>query len=117
MTKKEFLAIWETLPADEETKNYKPCDSDKFVKIGGYLFAVQKNGNVIMKKCFDSHFSIYEVFRCFRIWCMSSVGIQYLRVEGTKTRYNFLKRMFPHTSILKDDEEKERNVFYIKVYD
>lgn len=117
MTKKEFLSIWETLPKDEETASYVPDDSDKFVKIGGYLFAVQKSGNVIMKKCAVSKFSLYEVFRCFRIWCISSVGIQYLRVEGKKTRYNFLKRMFAHTSILKDDEEKERNVFYIKVFD
>jgi hypothetical protein len=43
--------------------------------------------------------------------------IQYIRVEGTKNRYQFLSKMFPNTSILKDTEEKLRNVYYIKVFD
>lgn len=116
MTKKEFLAIWETLPKDEETENYIVSDDDRFIKIGGYLFAVQKSGNVIMKKCGSSHFTVYEVFKCFRFWLIKE-KIQFIRVEGKANRYNFLRRMFPHTSILKDNEEKERNVFYIKVFD
>ena len=116
MTKREFLRIWEKLPEDEETKGYKISDDDKFIQLGGYLFCVQKTGNVIMKRCDKSSFTLYEIFRAFRMWCKAQ-QIQYLRIEGTKRRYNFLKKMFPHESILKDFEEKERNVFYVKLFD
>jgi hypothetical protein len=116
MTKTEFLKIWDTLERDGETRDYQPKDDDIFVKIGGYLFAVQKSGNVIMKKCGESRFTLYEVFRAFRIW-LKTKRIQYIRVEGNERRYNFLKKMFPQNSILKDFDEKNRNVFYIKVFD
>lgn len=116
MTKKDFLAIWETLPEDTETKNYRPSDDDRFAKISGYLFAVQKSGNVIMKKWRKSSFTLCEVFRAFRIWCKAQ-GIKYLRIEGTERRYNFIQKMFPYDSILKDNEEKGRNVFYVKLFD
>ena len=116
MTKTEFKRIWDLLPEDEETKNYSPSDSDKFVQISGYLFAVQESGNVIMKKWRKSAYTLGEVFRAFRIW-LKTKGIQYIRVEGSEKRYNFLKKMFPNNSILRDFEEKNRNVFYIKVFD
>jgi hypothetical protein len=116
MTKTEFMRIWSSLTEDEETRGYIPSDRDKFVQISGYLFAVQESGNVIMKKCGESRFTLYEVFRAFRIW-LKMQEIQYIRVEGTKNRYQFLSKMFPNTSILKDTEEKIRNVYYIKVFD
>lgn len=116
MTKKEFKRIWDLLPEDDETKDYTPSDSDRFVQISGYLFAVQKSGNVIMKKCGESAFTLYEVLRAFRVWC-KTMRIQYIRIEGDTTRYNFLRRMFPHDSVLKDDEVKDRNVFYVKLFD
>lgn len=116
MTKTEFKRIWETLPEDEETKNYIPSDTDKFVQISGYLFAVQKSGNVIMKKWRKSAYTLGEVFRAFRIWCKDQ-KIKYIRIEGDTTRYNFIRKMFPYDSILKDDEVKDRNVFYVKLFD
>lgn len=116
MTKTEFLKIWDTLERDGETGSYQPMDDDSFVRIGGYLFAVQQGGNVIMKRCGESRFTLYEVFKAFRIW-LKTKGIQYIRVEGNERRYNFLKKMFPQNSILKDFDEKKRNVFYIKVFD
>ena len=116
MTKKEFMKIWTTLPEDEETKNYIPADTDNFVKISGYLFIVQKSGNVIMKKCGTSFFTVKEVLKAFRIWCQC-MKIQYIRVEGYPNRYNCLYKMFPYLSIFKDKEVKTRNVFYIKLYD
>lgn len=116
MTKKEFMRIWETLPEDDETKGFIPSDSDKFVKIGGYLFAVQEAGNVIMKKWRKSAYTLQEVFRAFRIW-VKTQKIKYIRIEGVKTRYNFIRRMFPHDLILKDCEVKDRNVFYVKMFD
>ena len=116
MTKTEFKRIWDLLPEDEETKNYIPSDSDKFVQISGYLFAVQESGNVIMKKWRKSAYTLCEVFRAFRIWCKVQ-KIKYIRIEGDTTRYNFIKKMFPYDSILKDDEVKDRNVFYVKLFD
>ena len=116
MTKTEFKRIWDLLPEDEETKDYIPSDTDKFVQISGYLFAVQKSGNVIMKKWRKSAYTLCEVFRAFRIWCKGQ-EIKYIRIEGDTTRYNFLVRMFPHVSILKDSEVKDRNVFYVKLFD
>lgn len=104
------------LPEDEETKNYIPADSDKFVQISGYLFAVQESGNVIMKRLRKSSYTLCDVFRAFRIWCRTR-RIQYLRIEGDKTRYNFIRKMFTYDSILKDDEVKDRNVFYVKLFD
>lgn len=116
MTKTEFKRVWDLLPEDEETKGYEPSDSDKFVQISGYLFAVQESGNVIMKKWRKSAYTLCEVFRAFRIWCKAQ-GIKYLRIEGTERRYNFIKKMFPYDSIIKDNEEKGRNVFYVKLFD
>ena len=116
MTKTEFMRIWETLPKDRETESYKPSDDDKFVRISGYLFAVQKTGNVIMKKCGYPTFSLRETFKAFRIWCKCS-GIQYLRIEGSRKRYNFLSKMFPRVSIIKDLECEDRNIFFVKLYD
>jgi hypothetical protein len=63
MTKTEFLKIWDTLEKDGETGSYQPKDDDSFVRIGGYLFAVQKSGNVIMKKCGESPYTLCDVFR------------------------------------------------------
>lgn len=117
MTLNQFKKIWARLPQDSETKTYEPCDKDKFINIGGYLFAIQKNGNVIMKKCeADPRFSLLEVFRAFRAYLIKN-EIQYIRIEGTPRRYNFLKKMFLHCSILKDNRIKDRNVFYVKVFD
>ena len=116
MTYTEFMRIWSSLPEDEETREYIPSDRDKFVQIGGYLFAVQESGNVIMKRLRKSPYTLCDVFRAFRIWCRTR-RIQYLRIEGDKTRYNFIRKMFPFDSILKDEEVDNRNVFYVKLYD
>jgi hypothetical protein len=116
MTRTEFLKIWDTLERDGETRDYQPKDDDSFVKIGGYLFAVQESGNVIMKKCGYPTFSLRETFKAFRIWCKCS-GIQYLRIEGSRKRYNFLSKMFPRVSIIKDLESEDRNIFFVKLYD
>lgn len=116
MTKTEFKRIWDLLPEDEETKDYIPSDTDKFVQISGYLFAVQESGNVIMKKWRKPDYTLCEIFRAFRSWCKVQ-EIKYIRIEGDMTRYNFIKKMFPYDSILKDDEVKDRNVFYVKIFD
>lgn len=113
MTLTEARKKWASVKDNEETR-YRIQKSDDYILLGGVLFVLQKSGNVIAKRVEPSSFTMKDSIRAFRFWCMKN-GVQYLRVEGTKKRYNFLKKMFPHTSILKA-QSKERNIFYIKVF-
>lgn len=105
--------------ADTEETNIEIKTTDLQIKIGGYVFIVQtENGfnNIILKKVEESKFSIREAFRCFRLFLISK-KIQFIRIEGSLRRYNFLKKMFPFCDFKKDDSIKDRNVFYVRIYD
>lgn len=110
----EFLKNW--YQRKSEVVDTELTADDKFFKIGGYLFVVQKDGNVLLKKIDESKFSIKEAFRAFRFFLIKE-KIQYIRIEGRKNQYSFLKKMFPTLRFVSDDEVKNRDVFFVRVYE
>ncbi|MBQ0003602.1 MAG: hypothetical protein KBT21_08685 [Treponema sp.] len=113
MSNEEFLEQWNKRP-DEDT-DIELKEGDLFTILSGFAFVIQKDGNVICKKITDENrFLLREVFRMFRFFCKFH-GITHIRVEGSKKRYNFLPKMFPFCSFVRDEEIKEKNVFFVKL--
>lgn len=113
MTREEFFRLWNTRK-DDETR-IEITNNIKFFSAGGYMFVVQENGNVVMKKIGKSGITLFRAMDSFRHFCMRN-GIRYIRIEGNTRRYNFLPSAFPRIPFLKDEGVKGRNVFYAKVF-
>lgn len=112
-----------TKPAECEIE--ATADDLLFVS-GGFMFLVMTKDNVNNVVCFrylpEGKTSFKKTLRYFLYWCKNH-HVQYLRVEGSTRRYNFLthSNFFPilkkkGLSVIKDTEIKDRNVFYVKVY-
>lgn len=100
-----------------ETSNYTINGKDLCTAIDGYVFVIQtENGfnNVIFAKYSKGQKTLYTVLKLFVKFCLSN-RIEYIRVEGSSNRYNFLSLMFPDCSVLKDTNNMERNIFYIRL--
>lgn len=101
-----------------ETNNYIPdYENDLAVVIDGYIFVIQAaNGfnNVIFARIRTPEKTLLNVFETFKNFCLMN-GIEFIRVEGTLYRYNFLSAMFPNSSFIKDYESPDRNIYYIKL--
>lgn len=73
-----------------------------------------KGFNNVLLKSMGSHTKSLLSFLYRSLdWAIQN-NIQYIRVEGTLRRYNFLVNIFP--DIIKDESIPDRNVFYIKLY-
>lgn len=112
MNKNEFLEKWNA-KKDEET-DIELKDGDLFTVFSGFAFVVQKDGNVVFKKVEECNCMLREVFRIFRLWCKVH-DITHIRIEGSLRRYNFLQKMFPFCSFVRDYEIQNRNVFYVRL--
>lgn len=72
------------------------------------VFAKQKkNGNYNV-----SHIRDMFLF-CILLWY--KYGIEYVRVEGSSDRYNFISKMFPPEIAIKDMDCPHRNVYYVNL--
>lgn len=115
MTLDEAKKILSRFP---ETQDYIPdYDNDLCVLIDGYIFVVQTaNGfnNVIFARIRTPEKTLLDVFESFKNYCLVN-GIEFIRVEGTLYRYNFLSAMFPNSSFIKDYGNSDRNIYYIKL--
>ena len=112
MTLEEFKGLWDKSQAPET--DIEVTEKDLYAVLCGYAFVVQKDGNVVFKKVIDTSFSIRDAFRMFRIYCRSH-NVRYIRVEGSKRRYNYLFKMFPFCSFVRDDSAPDRNIFFVKL--
>lgn len=115
MEKSDIIFLWNHLPYNSEVSDYRIKDSDRIFVSRPYIFIVEEKGNVLLRKFTDGGNSIKRAFQKFEKF-LREEKIQYIRVEGRKNRYRLLFRLFPGTSILQDSDEKERDIFYIKVY-
>lgn len=98
-------------------------EGDLVFEIGGVFFLVQREGdynNIIAKRIISSKMTFREIIKEFQT-VMEENELQYIRVEGSLKRYLFLTKMLPElfgdkVGLVKSDESKERNIFYIKCY-
>lgn len=64
-------------------------------------YRVEKNDKIII-------WTLYEY--CVKLF--KDYGIEYIRVEGDKNKYNFIKNTFTKKEAVKDKKEKSRDVYY-----
>lgn len=115
------LEFWNNLKKDSET-DATAEEGDLLTIIGGVAFLIQRRNdynNVICIRVQPSRQSIKETILEFRLYCIQK-EIQYIRVEGTTQRYNFLKKIAPEGCCVHkhwtESKALGRNVFYIKLY-
>lgn len=117
--------VWNKLPKPEEC-NVVATAEDKLYVTGGFMFLIMTKNDINNVVCFryieKGKTTFKEAVRQFLYWCKNN-RIQYLRIEGNTRRYNFFlnPNFFKNLkknglSIIKDEEIKDRNVFYVKVY-
>lgn len=118
----EELSIddWNQIEKESEI-NYPAEDGDIVISIYGVMFLIQRTNNVNNIICFRIKKSKKTFLNCLFLLkdflCMKK--IQYIRVEGNLRRYFFLAkiknagRMY---NVIQDRMNKERNVFYVRLY-
>ena len=113
------IEYWNSLSKPKEADVVAEKD-DLTVEIGGILYLLQINNgfnNVVCFRLKKSKMTTLQSFLEYRKWLISK-GIEYIRVEGNKKRYWFLARLNPGAgyNVVQDKRERERNVFYIRLY-
>lgn len=106
----------EIFEKNSETTGYIPdYVNDYCFFIDNYIFVIQtRNGfnNIIFAKsgkCFCTLKNVFEQL----VMKLKQLGINYVRVEGSKKRYNFLTRMFNYPYAVEPNDN--RNIFYFKI--
>lgn len=112
------IDAWNKIEKDSET-NATAVEGDVVFCISGIMFLIQtKNGfnNIVCKRVQKSEVTLLSVLKALRIK-LDELGLQYIRVEGSLRRYNFLYRLetMLRISVLRDPDVVDRNVFYIKL--
>lgn len=113
------IEYWNSLPKPKEADVVAERD-DLVIEIGGILYLLQINNgfnNVVCFRLKKSKMTTLQSFIEYRKWLISK-GVEYIRVEGNKRRYQFLARQNPGVgyNVVQDKRERERNVFYIRLY-
>lgn len=90
-------------------------EGDIVEEVHGVLFLLQTrneyNNIVAFRVKPDDHFIVWTLFE----YCMllyNKYKIKYVRVEGDKGKYRFLKRFFDRKCVVRDLSEKERDLYY-----
>ncbi|MCQ2587919.1 MAG: hypothetical protein MJ174_07375 [Treponema sp.] len=103
-------------------------DGDLIYLSGGIIYLIQRKDNINNVVCFRVYevpkMTVKQSFYAFRRFCIKN-EVQYIRVEGNRKRYFFLKHFekglkakgYNVRFAEKESEERKRNVFYIKLYD
>ena len=91
---------------------------DLCIEIGGIMYLIQTTDGFNNVVCFrvnkKSDVTTLASFHMFRLWAVAR-DIQYIRVEGSERRYNFLKNI-DCISVRRDPSSPEgRNVFYVRL--
>lgn len=108
------IEYWNTLSKPENV-NVVAEEGDIVEEINGVLFLLQTrneyNNIVAFRVKPDDHFVVWTLFE----YCMllyNKYKIKYVRVEGDKGKYRFLKRFFDRKCVVRDLSEKERDLYY-----
>ena len=87
-------------------------------EVNGVIFLTQtRNGynNIVAYRIKpDDHFIVWTLYE-YCILLHDKYGIDFVRVEGDKGKYKFLERAFTTKEVRKDQQEKERDVYYVSL--
>ena len=98
-----------------ENVNVVALEGDILEKIDGVLFLLQTQNdynNVVAYRIEKSSESIIKTFLEYCLLLYNEHNIKYIRVEGDKNKYAFIKRFFNSTQAIKDKTVKNRDVYY-----
>lgn len=111
---------WNIFPKIKEV-DYDAENGDIVLEIYGVLFLIQKTNDMNNIICFRIERSnktfLQALFRLYDYLVFNH--IQFIRVEGTLSRYFFLskvKGLSPNYNVIKDNSITNRNVFYVRLY-
>ena len=115
--------VWNTLVKANYETDISADENDLVFESAGIMFLVQRKNNcnnVVAQRLIHKPGTFMQAIIEFRK-VMIENNIQFIRVEVNIKRYKFLTKMIPRlfgneVSIIKDDDIKDRNIFYIKVY-
>lgn len=105
---------WNKTPKPEEC-NVEAKEGDIVITLDGVLFLLQREkefNNIVCFRQFEGIFPIREVFFRYAL-IINDMNIRYVRIEGSLKRYLFLEREFPSDIVVRDNDVKDRNVFYV----
>jgi hypothetical protein len=105
---------WNTLEKHENV-NVEAIPGDIVLKLDGVLFLLQTQNdynNVVAYRVEKSSESIIKTFLEYCLLLYNEHNIKYIRVEGDKNKYAFIKRFFKRTQAIKDKSVKNRDVYY-----
>lgn len=108
------IQIWNSLEKPDNI-NEEAVEGDILEKIDGVLFLLQTtNGynNVIAYRVEPLKKLIIRTFLEYCMMIYDRYGIEFIRVEGDKGKYAFLKRIFKSKEVVKDKSIKSRDVYY-----
>lgn len=108
-----MLEYWNSLKKPDNV-NVKAVKGDIVEKIDGVLFLLQTTmdyNNVVAYRVKPSDKFIIWTFYKYCILLHDKYNINYIRIEGNKGKYDFLKS-FTKKQIIKDDSIEDRDVYY-----
>ena len=114
--------VWNTLEKNYDT-DIMADENDIVFESNGIAFLIQtKEGfnNIVAQRLHFRPGTFKEAVKDVRKVCIEN-GIQFIRVEGNARRYKFLVKMLAElfgteVDIVKDLSNKDRNIYYVKVY-
>ena len=106
--------VWNRIEKPENV-NVVALEGDILEKLDGVLFLLQTQNdynNVVAYRVEKSSESIIKTFLEYCLLLYNEHNIKYIRVEGDKNKYDFIKRFFNRTQAIKDKTVKNRDVYY-----
>lgn len=111
------IEYWNNYKKPSHNVEAKAIPGDYVLEIGGLLYLVQRKNeanNIVCFRIEESDMTVLTSFLILRKWLIAQ-NILYIRVEGTKNRYNFLKKLDLDGFNVRQADVEDKNVFYIKL--
>lgn len=108
------IKYWNSIEKPDNV-NVEAAEGDIVEQIDGVLFLLQtQNGynNIVAYRVEKSSESIVKTFLEYCLLLYNEYNIKYVRIEGDKNKYDFIKRFFKRNQAIKDKTVKNRDVYY-----
>ena len=110
-----MIDIWNNIQNKPKEVNVIAKEGDIVEKINGVLFLLQtenEGNNIVAYRVEKDDKNIIWTLYEYIILLATKYNIEYVRIEGRKNRYNFLKRVFSKREVIQDRAITERDVYY-----
>lgn len=111
------IDFWNSYEKPSHNVDTRAIPGDYVLEIGGLLYLIQRKNeanNIVCFRIEKSDMTVLTSFLILRKWLIAQ-NILYIRVEGTKKRYNFLKKLNLDGFNVRQADVEDKNVFYIKL--